>query len=140
MDKAIYAYIRLIVMKSLPTTIVEDQEFRNLSRFNVAITRRTIVSVIFALVELVERRVASELKRTKGAVNYDGWSDTGTHCVAVYASYNMERTEIVNNSTFFRSVPRCALLAVSPMSHVDEKKQNLEQKPCPSMLKFTVSF
>ncbi len=54
----------------------------------------TIVKVIFALVELVEQRIATEVQHTQGALFFDGWSCNDMHFVAVidkllfYCSYS----------------------------------------------------
>ncbi len=91
-DKALYSYIRLINIRSMPISIVECPEFRSFSRQNVHIKRATIIEVIFFLVELVEERISVELSRTKRAVMYDGWSETGTHSVGLYACYCAPQT------------------------------------------------
>ncbi len=78
-DRMIYSYLRLIVMRNLPLSLIEDREFGSVSRYEQPTSRRIFVEVIFALVELVKKRIAHGMPNVSGALMYDGWSDTGTH-------------------------------------------------------------
>lgn len=121
-EKAIHGYIRLIVMKSLPLYYVSDPEVRNFSRYDVNIGKRTLVEVIFKLVELVEKKIAIELECTKGAVLFDGWTCNSTHYIAVIVSYCTTALRHDRGSVFKESIPRLTLLSLSPMGHVPEEE------------------
>eukprot|EP00171_Calliarthron_tuberculosum_P001364 IDg1364t1 len=114
-EKTINAYIRLVVLKSLPMSIAEDPEFRRFSRHDSTVTRKTLIAVIYNLVELVEKRIAFEMKDTVGAVLHDGWSCNDTHFVGVIASYCAPCTTQESLQTHTVMVPRLALLAIAPM-------------------------
>ena len=66
---------------------------------------------------MVEKRIASEMEGTTGALVYDGWTDTGTNYVAVYASYMKFMT--VNDNGISKQVPKLhhSLLSVSTMGN-----------------------
>eukprot|EP00171_Calliarthron_tuberculosum_P001829 IDg1829t1 len=86
-ELAMNRYTRLIVLKSLPVSYVEDLIVRQFSKFNVNIKRETIECVLYKIVEIVEKRITSVMRDTRGALIYDGWSCNGTHYVGVFASY-----------------------------------------------------
>lgn len=71
-EQTMHGYINLINAKSLPISYVSDLGIRNFSRFNILIGRITLVKVTLKLVELVEKKIADELKGTKDAVLFDG--------------------------------------------------------------------
>ncbi len=117
-ENAVPPYIQLIVLKKFSLHSVHDAEVRKFSRFDVSLAKRTVAQVILTLVELVEQRVAEEMKSTAGAVLFDGWSCNGTHYVAVLASYCISMPVRENATTTAKQVPRLALLASSPMGRV----------------------
>lgn len=117
-EKAIHAYLDLIVGKSLPLSLVESAQFRAVSRYehNVGVPKMT--EVIFKLVELVEKEVGAEMRKTKGAILYDGWSANSMHFTGVIASYCTDVDVREKNTPRTVSLPRLTLLAMSPMSQV----------------------
>lgn len=40
------------------------------------------------LVEIAKGKIRDELKSTKGAIMYDGWTENGVHYVGIYVVYN----------------------------------------------------
>lgn len=40
------------------------------------------------LVQIAEGKIRDELKSTKGAIMYDGWTENGVHYVGIYVVYN----------------------------------------------------
>lgn len=60
------------------------------------------------------------MEKTVGALMHDGWSDTVTHYVAVYALYNTNVLQVVNGVRKTHPVSRCTLLSFSPMGHLSE--------------------
>lgn len=120
--KAIYAYIKLIVMKSLPLAYVQDDFIRDFSKFPEHISKKTIREVIFVMVELVEKAIAEELSKTScGAIMHDGWSRGGTHYVGLFGCYIRLYTVREHNTEVTKEEPVCTLLAVSPMAKVEER-------------------
>ncbi len=117
-DDAVYGYLRMIILKNLPLHHVTDPEVRVFSKFEVNIGHVTIFKVIFALVELVERRIATELQHTQGALLFDWWSCNDMQFVAVMISYlstvHIREGDNINSN----SEPRLALLALSHMAEV----------------------
>ena len=65
-DRAIYLYLRLIVIKKLPIYYVEDSYVRRFSKHDVTVSRKTIVEVIFSLVTIVEDSLRDEMKKARG--------------------------------------------------------------------------
>ena len=51
--RAIYSYMRLIVLRILALSLVEKVNLRSISRFNIRIARDTLSEVMFSLCELV---------------------------------------------------------------------------------------
>ncbi len=86
-DNALYGYLRIIISKNFPMYHVTDRTFVESVKFEVNICHVTIVKVIFALVELLEQRIAAEVQHTKGALLFDRWSCNDMHFVAVMISY-----------------------------------------------------
>ena len=73
-------FICLVVLKSLPITIVEDKEFRSFHRFNKSILRKLLKEVIFKLVEIIDEKLRVELKLCgKGSILQDRWTCAGVH-------------------------------------------------------------
>lgn len=69
-----YDFIRMIFMRNEPSSCVEDKEFRSFSKHNVNISRRTILEVIFHLIEFVEHQITMKMADEKGAMMFDGWN------------------------------------------------------------------
>ena len=121
-DKALYSYIRLITIRSMPIFIVECSEFGSFCRHNVHRKGATIIEVMFSLVELVEERISIELSRTKEAVMYVGWSDTGTHYVDLYACNCAPQTIRSNMTDRVEEIMPYSLLGVASMGHMDDEE------------------
>jgi len=126
-EKAMYAYIRLIVLQSLPISIVEQKEFRELGRFNIVFSRKTITTVILALVQIVEKRIAAELNGTKGAIMYDGWTRSGTHYLGIIAVFNRKVSVMCNGVLRQKLILSMPLLSASPIATVLEEDPNGEE-------------
>ena len=58
--------------------------------------------------ELVEERISEEVKNTKGAVLFDGWTNNGIHYIGKYLSY------ILTNK--YGNNPTITLISMSPMA------------------------
>jgi len=119
-ELAMYGYMRLIVMKNLPVDTVEDEDFRTFSKFKVHINIRTLDAVIFQLVELVEELISKEIKNTRGALMYDGWTSNNTHFIGVFLSYCLQVPIRIDGKEKYKHIPQITLIGVSPLAKIDE--------------------
>lgn len=110
-ERAMFAFVQLVVLRNIPVSAVEDTLYRDFSKFNVSICRKTFKEVLFNLVELVENKITAEMNTTKGAIMYDGWTHGGMHYLGLFAIY-MKR----NDSTPAEQIVAAPLLSVSPMA------------------------
>ncbi len=78
------------------------------------------IDVVVKLVELVEHRIEEEMRGTRGALMYDGWSCNSTHYVRLYASYCTETPVRVHGTASMESVPVLTLIGLSPMSQTSD--------------------
>lgn len=109
-------------MRNLPVKISEDVEMRAFSRYNVPISYRTVISTILCLVRLVEKRISHEMKSTKGALLFDGWTCGSTHYIAIISSYCAKQyggTEVK---------PRLSCMAVAPMGRVSNEEHETDDE------------
>lgn len=117
-EKAVYHYIRLIVLRRYPISCVIDPELRAISKFTSVLDTKTIRAVLISLVLLVEDRMKEALEGKKGALLFDGWTENGTHYVAMLVSYVDIVKSLVAGHEVPQPVTRLALLAASPMAQV----------------------
>lgn len=119
--KAMFAYLRLIALKGLPVSIVEEAEFRSESRYCQEICQKTMTRVILKQVELVEHLMSSGMRDTRCAIICDGWSANNMHFTAIIASYCS--TAKCRKGFLSRTVstPSLSLLIISPMSNANEE-------------------
>lgn len=114
-EKAMFAYLRIIVLKSLPIGFVTDPIVRSFSKFDVVFSERKVMSVVFKLTELVEMRIARIMENTQGAIIHDGWTHNGTHFFGVFASF-MREVPVVRHGIETNVSELCLpLLTVSPL-------------------------
>lgn len=102
--KQVFGWIEWIVMGFLPFSFVEKTLTRKYSKLQ-QISIKTLKKHMENLVVVVEEKIASLLPNKFGIV-VDGWSDGGTHFVAIYATYLNQR-----------ELPVQSLLACSPMGN-----------------------
>eukprot|EP00171_Calliarthron_tuberculosum_P003890 IDg3890t1 len=115
-EQAMFAYIRIIVLKSLPISYVEDAQVRSFSRFDFKFSMKLTKSVMFKLTELVEKRIAILMAGTKGAIIHDGWTSSGMHYLGVFVSF-MRRVEVTRSGAVCNIEELCMpLLGVSPLA------------------------
>ena len=67
-DKDMYGYMRLILLRSLSISIIEDPSQRSLSRFDIEIARDALCEFSFALSELVNKLISKEMVSTNGVL------------------------------------------------------------------------
>ena len=115
-EKAMYRWIRLIVLKSEPLSVIEDPEYRAFAAYKEKFDRKYLKQVLFKLVELVEARISEEMKDQVGAILFDGWSRRGTHYVGLFGSF-MRKVSVMNVGRSTVAEELCMpLLSVSPMA------------------------
>ena len=132
-EKAVYHYIRLIVLRGYPLTCVVDPELRALSKFTSKLDTKTIRGVLMSMVQLVEDRIKEALDGKKGALLFDGWTENGTHFVAMIVSYIDVVKSFAAGTETHQTVTRLALLAASPMAKVcenDDEKSDHASRTC----------
>lgn len=118
-EEAVDGYMRMIVMRAEPISIVPDLEFRSFSRFKIALSLDTVRSVITKLVELVELRTTAEFSTSKGALIFDGWTALRTNFIAMLFSYCVPIEVHVNYLTRKEYRNQLTLMAVSPMANCE---------------------
>ena len=129
-EKAVYHYTRLIVLRRYPISCVIDPELRAISKFTSVVDKNTMRGVLMSLVQLVEERITAALNGKKGALLFDGWTENGTHYVAMIVSYTDMVPSIVAAKETTQPVTRLVLLAASPMAQMcgDETKELCESE------------
>lgn len=65
-EKALNAYIRLIVLRSEPLSIVEGPEYKTFSMFSEPLSRKYVSEIILKLVEIVERKIDKKCQNPRG--------------------------------------------------------------------------
>ena len=85
--RAIYTYLKLIVSKNFPYQSLKPNNFEQYPNIHALPTYLPFVPVIFQSTEMVGRRIKHELRSTKGAVNFDGWSFNNVYFTGVIAWY-----------------------------------------------------
>jgi hypothetical protein len=119
-----YGYMRLIIMKSLPISYVEDSEICAFSVYNHLISRKRKIfkEVLFKVVELVKESITEEVAATQcGSIVHNGWTCNGTHYIGLFAAYC--RPIKVKNKTSFNTESKLelTLLACSPMDNIEQE-------------------
>jgi len=117
-EKAIYCYLKYIILKDIPIRHIESSEFRNLSKFNFPISAKTLTSVILQLVVLVENIIIHEISGKKGALMHDGWKCNGTYYVGLYITYTVELNVVRNNNQYQEHTTKCTLISLSPLARI----------------------
>ena len=111
-EKVIHSHLCLVIFCFLPLNIV--------SKYSEFVSSKKLMDVMIYLVGLLEIKIGVEMKKTKGAFMYDGWSTNNTHFTAVIASYCTTHKTHDNNIDNEISIPSLSLLAIALMRKVDE--------------------
>lgn len=114
-EKSINLFVRLVWLKNNPIFAVEDEDYRQFCRLDVAISRKQVVFVPLELVILVEKLISNEVQATPGAVIYDDRSHGSIHRVDIITSYCTVLARRIGGAEQIVSVPRVTLLGISPM-------------------------
>ena len=77
-DVGIYNFIKMIVKKNLPLSVVEDPNYTQVFKHSFKYSRALIRDIIFHLVPMVKKAILMEMKEAGyKAVMHDGWSKFG---------------------------------------------------------------
>jgi len=80
---------------------------------------------MFLIVKAVEEIIEKEMKATKGSIMYDGWTNSGTHYLGIFACYMKEISFFENGMCAKNEVLCMPLVSMSPMQHpLDEQNKN----------------
>ena len=86
-DKAVYKWVLLIILESVPIPAVSDQICQEFSLHPTAIRTTTFLDVLFKPAVNVEKRIKPEIYCKKGAIIYEGWMSNGNHFIGMLTSY-----------------------------------------------------
>lgn len=84
-DSDIFRLIEWIIMKNQPITEVDNEITRSILNIK-PISSKSLRKYILSLVPLVEDELKSVIPN-KFAIMFDGWSDSNTHYVAIFATF-----------------------------------------------------
>lgn len=130
---AINSYVHWIILENCPFTIISSPVYRRFNQFQSEVSAATVQDTIIKLVELVEKRIEREMKDTKGALLFDGWSKRGVHYVAIMASYMQGVPVKKRDVVATEYIPRISLIALSPMAKIPKickKKDDQSTNDC----------
>ena len=129
-DVEIYDFVKMIVKKNLPLSVVEDPDYRQVFKHTFKYSRALIRDIIFHLVPMVKKAISGEMKEAGyGGVMHDGWRKFGTHYVALFAQFNRIIQQNLRRITRRSCIPTNVLLAMGPMLNVpvpDDTEDNKE--------------
>jgi hypothetical protein len=101
LEKEMFSWIRFIVMKNLPVSLVDCTYTRDISRLRSSI-RRHILSLLDVLKETLRRELPSRF-----VVVFYGWTEGTQHYIGDAASY----MKVVNG----KEVPIQTMLSMQPL-------------------------
>ena len=106
-------------MSSPKNVLTLPQLCRLAFKHNHTFSKRMIKKVIFNLVPMVEDLIAEEMSQAGvGAIMHDGWSQFGTHYVAILAQYNRNIKQRIGKQSTTSVMTANVLLAIRPMGAV----------------------
>lgn len=106
--------LQLVILRNAPIAIIEDKMYRTFSKFNVKFSRKMVNEVLLCFVELVEKSITGEMKKTKVAVMHDGWTYAGIHYAGLFAVYVHQARSIEKGTPTWRSHVASPLLSIIP--------------------------
>jgi hypothetical protein len=116
---AVFKWMHLIIMKNLPMSIADDDEFRSFSKY-MKTCSKSLRKYILNLVELVEKKIAAQLPKVF-ALLFDGWTEGSMHYIGLFAVYSKLVSRVEAAKTIQISVADQVLLSVSPMPALPEE-------------------
>ena len=135
-ERAMYSYLRLIVLKSLPLSIIKDPVSSEFPKYSLRCSAKTLRETICKLESLVEKSLRDEMKLTKGYLIFDGLSESGKNCIRAFAVCVKLPKDIDDESIVIKKRLSSPLLSVSPMKMVVNQRT---QKICQLILELILS-
>ncbi len=85
-----FDWVRLIVMRNVPLTAIEDEIYREVMRGGEEVLSiKTVRKVILAMKRLVIDEIAKDMKDAGfGTIMHDGWTKFSQHYVGLFAYFN----------------------------------------------------
>jgi len=131
-ERAMLSYLKFVVLGNAPLYSVADEVYRDFSKYKSGFSRRYFNSVMYALVELVEKKITSEMRFTRGSIQHDGWTLGSTHfknCLdlseeeyyvddkqkAIWTTWSMNMDEVHNHPESLKIIRACAMLGTAPI-------------------------
>eukprot|EP00171_Calliarthron_tuberculosum_P000207 IDg207t1 len=125
-EKAMHDYIRFAVEACVPIRTFEKNSFRSVSKYPYKFSCKTIREVMLKTAEIVEKSIGEEMRKTKGAIMYDGWSHSGTHYVGIFAVYMCSVPNLGSQSSRSKDELRVVLISLSPMAATKNDGDGME--------------
>lgn len=111
----VYGWMGMVVLRDSSLSHIEDFESRRWLQYDIVVSKRAVIKVIFHLEQLDEKRISIEMKGLKGAVLFDASLNKRMNCVAMFASYCKTCLVRENGTLHEIEVPHISTLAISPM-------------------------
>lgn len=108
-----------------PTRLIENQTRRRISKHDIVFSRRTLISIMFNLVELVEKRITLEPRNTKCDLMYDVWTSVSTHYIVIFASYMVPSVNPVGFQEETNMLPKLTFVRLSSWSKNNEESSDI---------------
>ena len=126
-EKAVYGWVRLVVLRNFPVRSVSHAEIRKWFSVDVFVSVDVIPSTIFNLVEIVESKIAQEMQNTIGAIPFDGWTVNLVHYTGVYASFCRRVT--VRQKKALKTVhePVLRMLVLAPLGQMCDEEDECSE-------------
>ena len=105
-------------MRSRLVSEVEDPEFRSICGVAIPTESDPFVDIILKLVELVEKRISTEMTSTVGSLVFEVCSCSGKYYVGIFSSCCVEVSVMLNVMRTLETHGRRTLIAVSPVCRI----------------------
>ena len=84
-EKEVIDLVNLTILKGLPVSIAQDENYRKLSSSDCNFSKVTVGNAIFSMVEIVEGKIGADMNESvRRSILSDGWTKCGTHCVGLF--------------------------------------------------------
>ncbi len=90
--EAMFSWMKFIVCKLLPTSYATDDAIGSFRSSLIHFHCNTFKKTLLKVVEILEEQIREELRKSKGAQMYDGWTRNSTHYIGLFALYNRVHT------------------------------------------------
>jgi hypothetical protein len=120
-------WIKAITLKNMPIHHVEFPIQQDLVLYPHVKSSKTVLDTAHHLVMIVEEKIGRMMKKAPaGQILFDGYTISGQHYVALFASFILPYEVVVGNTKSILARHELCLLAVSPLSSLDENNEDKE--------------